>query len=93
MIALRQQFRMADLNRPQIDVLRDVVVILCGGAQDFFELRLMDKIGHSSSARRLSAIVFGRMHDYHNRYFEELESARGSRPLVNRLIYRSCPLT
>jgi hypothetical protein len=84
---------MTDLNRPQINVLRDVLVILRGGAQHFFNLRPMHKIGHSSSARRLPAVVFGRMHDYHNRYFEELESARGSRPLVNRLIYRSCPLT
>jgi hypothetical protein len=66
MIALRQQFRMADLNRPQINVLRDVLVILRGGAQHFFELRLMDKIGHSSSARRLPAIVFGRMHTLRN---------------------------
>jgi hypothetical protein len=66
MIALREQFRMADLNRSRLDILSDIVVILCCRAQDFLDIRLMHDLGYLSCAHRLPAVVFSRVHTLQN---------------------------
>ena len=48
MIALRQQFGMANLNRSGLDILRDVLIVVRGGAQHFLDLRLMREVGYLS---------------------------------------------
>jgi hypothetical protein len=78
MIALWQQFRMADLNRSRLDILSDIVVILCRRAQNFLDIRLM-------CALRLPAIVFGRVHTLRTLSRRKLIQYKASGTRIQRL--------
>ena len=85
MIALWQQFRMADLNRSRLDILSDIVVILCRRAQNFLDIRLMRDLGYLSCPLRLPAIVFGRVHTLRTLSRRKLIQYKASGTRVQRL--------
>ena len=64
MVALREQFGVADLNRPSVNILRDLLIIMRCRAEHFLDLRLMRYVGDFSGAHRLPSIVVSRMHTF-----------------------------
>jgi hypothetical protein len=52
-VALREQFRVANLNRPRVNILRDLLITMRYRAEHFLDLRLMRYIGDLSGAHRL----------------------------------------
>ena len=84
MTALRHQFRVADLNRSPVNILRDLLIVLSRGVEQFFNLRLKHDIGDLSAPRRLSSIVFSRMHTPRNTPSNKsIQSYPEIRPLTN----------
>jgi len=64
MVALREQFGVADLNRPSVNILRDLLIIMRCRAEHFLDLRLMRYVGDFSGAHRLPSIIVCRMHNF-----------------------------
>src|SRR5437762_3506349 len=64
MVALREQFGVADLNRPSVNILRDLLIIMRCRAEHFLDLRLMRYVGDFPGAHRLPSIIVCRMHNF-----------------------------
>lgn len=52
---------MADLNRPRVNILRDLLIIMRCRAEHFSDLQLMRYVGDFSGAHCLPSIIVCRM--------------------------------